>query len=121
MPLCLHVEHGPTYSTVHLSGDPSLEEFIETIEKLGRATASWPHLRGLFDMRKISSLRGLVEHVAIGKAVAQHLGHMSQIASIVPVDRVTGISRGEAQRRGANLVVFVDEREAVAWLNAESN
>lgn len=116
MPLHHRIEHRSGYSLVSLRGDPSLGQFLSFIELMGPETQSWQHARGLFDLREVSTLKSVTDHVAIGQAVARHLAHMERIASIVPPDRATGISRKEAQSAGVNLAVFVDEPAALQWL-----
>ena len=116
MSLHHRVEHRSGYSRVTLRGDPSLAQFLSFIELMGAQTRSWQHARGLFDLREITTLKSVTDHVAIGQAVARHLAHMDRIASLVPPDRATGISRKEAQGAGVNLAVFVEERAAVEWL-----
>jgi hypothetical protein len=118
MPLHHRIEHRSGYTVVSLRGDPSLGQFLSFIELMGPETQSWQHGRGLFDLRDISTLKSVTDHVAIGQAVARHLAHMDRIASLVLPDRATGISRKEAQGAGVNLAVFVDEAAALEWLLA---
>lgn len=116
MSLHHRIEHRSGYSLVALRGDPSLGQFLSFIELMGPETRTWPVARGLFDLREISTLKSVTDHVAIGQAVVRHLAHMDRIASLVPPDRATGISRKEAQGAGVNLAVFVEEPAAVEWL-----
>ena len=116
MPFAHVIQHRTGYSVVTLSGDPSLGQFLSFVQLMEVETRSWPHDRGLFDLRGISTLKAVTDQVAIGLAVGRHLPHMRKIASLVPSDRVTGISRKEAREAGANLMVFVDEQAAVDWL-----
>jgi hypothetical protein len=118
MSLQHRIEHRSGYSLVWLRGDPSLGQFLSFIELIGAETSSWQVRRGLFDLREISTLKSVTDHVAIGQAVVRHLAHMDRIASLVPPDRATGISRKEAQGAGVNLAVFVDELAALEWLVA---
>lgn len=116
MSLHHRIEHRSGYSLVSLRGDPSLGQFLSFVELMGPETRSWPVARGLFDLREISTLKSVTDHVAIGQAVVRHLAHMDRIASLVPPDRATGISRKEAQGAGVNLAVFVEEPAALEWL-----
>jgi len=118
MSLHHRIEHRSGYSVVALRGDPSLGQFLSFIELMGAETSSWQVARGLFDLREITTLKSVTDHVAIGQAVVRFLAHMDRIASVVPPDRATGISRKEAQGAGVNLAVFVDEGAAVEWLLA---
>lgn len=119
MSVSFSIRHREGYAAVQVSGRPSLAEFVDFIGRVAVESTQWPHARGLFDLRGIETLRAVTDHVAIGRAVAEHLRHMHKVASIVPVDRVTGISRKAAQEGGVNLAVFVSEEEAVGWLLAD--
>lgn len=116
MPFAHAVEHRTGYTVVSLTGDPSLGQFLSFIQLMEVETRSWPHDCGLFDLRGISTLKAVTDQVAIGQAVARHLAHMRKIASLVPSERVTGISRKEAREAGVNLMIFIDEQAAVDWL-----
>lgn len=120
MPLDHVLEHRDGYARVTLSGNPPIEQFLAFVRLMEAETRAWRHDRALFDLRGISTLRHVTEQVAIGQAVARHLRHMDRIASLVPPDRVTGISRKAAQQAGLNLAVFVDEQAAIAWLLADA-
>lgn len=112
------IEHRDEFTAVQVSGSPSLAQFVSFVQQVAVECRSWPHPRGLFDLRGVQTLRTVTDHVAIGQAVAEHLAHLQKLASIVLPDRVTGISRKVAREGGVNLAVFVDEGAAVAWLTA---
>ena len=113
------IEQRDEYTAVRISGTPSLEQFVLWIARIAAESRSWPRPRGLFDLRGVETLKAVTDHVAIGRAVAEHVRHLEKLASVVPPDRATGISRKVAQERGVNLAVFIDEDEAVRWLTAE--
>jgi hypothetical protein len=119
MSMQVAVEQRDGYTLVRISGSPSIGQFVSFITLLSVESASWPQPRGMFDLRGIDTLKAVTDHVAIGKAVAEHLDHLEKLASLVPADRATGISRKVAQEAGVNLGVFVDEAEAIRWLSAE--
>ncbi len=120
MPLVSRFEARDGYTAVRLRGEPSLGQFLSFIELMQAETAAWPHRRALFDLRGIATLKAVSEHLAVGQAVVRHLAHLEKIASVVPTDRATGVSRKLAQGQGVNLAVFVDEAEAIAWLRADA-
>lgn len=113
------VEHQDRYTAVRVSGSPTIGQFIAFVERLGVECVSWPHRRGLFDLRGIDTLRTVTDHVAIGKAVVDYLSHLERLASVVDPDRITGISRKVARESGVELSVFTEEAEAAAWLASE--
>jgi hypothetical protein len=116
MALDFSIERRGLYAAVRVAGSPSLAQFISFARQIGIDSAAWPQRCALFDLRGITTLRAVTDHVEIGKAVIQHLHHLRKIASLVPPERITGISRRVAQEGGVNLAVFVDEADAVAWL-----
>lgn len=116
MPFEHTIVHRDGYSLAVLTGAPSLPQFIAFIQRMAVETRSWPRPCGLFDLRGISTLRSVTDHAAIGAAVAQDLRHLRRIASLVPPDRTTGISRKVAQGAGVSLSVFVEEEAAIQWL-----
>lgn len=117
----MHVstEQRDGYTVVRISGSPSLAQFVSWVQAFARECRCWPHRRGLFDLRGVTTLKAVTDHVAIGRAVVEYLPHLDRLASVVPSDRVTGISRKVARAGGVNLAVFVDEAEAIAWLLAD--
>ena len=109
-------EHRSGYSVVRVEGEPSLEEFLSFLGKVGVETTQWPVKRVMFDLRGVRTLTTFAEHNAVGEATARHLAHLQRIASVVPADRITRASEKTAQRAGVNVRVFTSEAEAIAWL-----
>ena len=116
MSLSFQVEHRENHSVVRIDGDPSLGQFLSFLQLMGVETAAFPHRRVLFDLRGVRTLTSFTDHYAVGEEAARQLGHLQRIASLVPPDRVTRASEKTAQQAGANLRVFTDEGEALAWL-----
>ena len=119
MAISFEVEHRDKYSVVRVDGNPGLDEFVEFVKTLGTQSAGWSTRRLLVDMRGIRSLKTFTEHYAVGEAAARELAHLQRVASVVPPDRITRASEKTAQRAGFNLVVFISEGDAIAWLVAE--
>lgn len=118
MSLRFDVEHRDGYSVVRVEGEPSLGQFLSFIHLMGVETSGWKSRRALFDLRGVQTLTSFTEHYSMGEEAARQLSHMHRIASLVPVHRMTRASEKTAQRSGLNLVIFIDEEEAVAWLTA---
>ncbi|MGC1175915.1 STAS/SEC14 domain-containing protein [Polaromonas sp.] len=104
------------YTVVRVEGDPSLEEFLGFVEVLAEQSRGWQDERALCDLRSVRTLKSFTEHYAVGQAVARHLRHLRQVASVVPADRITHTSEKTAQSAGVNLRVFTSEGEAIKWL-----
>ncbi len=112
------VQQRAGYVLVRIEGAPTLQEAMATIERVAAASAGWKDPALLFDLRGVSTLTHFTEQYSIGRAVAQHFAHIRRIASIVPSGRRTRASEKTARQAGANLMVFEDEDEALAWVTA---
>lgn len=110
------VEQRNGYAVVRIEGDPSLEEFLGFVEALAEQSRGWNGGRALCDLRGVRTLTSFTEHYAVGAAVGRHLRHLRQVASVVPLDRITHTSEKTAQNAGVNLMVFTSEDEAIKWL-----
>lgn len=110
------VEQRNSYAVVRVRGEPSLDELLALIRRMGEETMAWPTRRVLFDLRGVRSLTSFTDHYAIGEETARQLSHLQRIASIVDPDRITRASEKTARQSGANLSVFTTEAEAIAWL-----
>jgi hypothetical protein len=118
MSIDFKVEHRDRYSVVRVNGEPTLDEFLQFVERIGAQSHGWPSAHALVDLRSIRTLKSFTEHYAIGEAVGRLLGHLRRVASVVPADRLTRASQKTAQQAGVNLMVFTSEGEAIEWLTA---
>ncbi|WP_169419644.1 STAS/SEC14 domain-containing protein [Ramlibacter agri] len=107
------------YTRVAVTGEPTFDQLLALVHLLGVDSDSWKHDVLLVDLRKVATPFSNEEQFAIGQAAATSLSHMRRIASVVPTDRITRISEKAARRDGTNVLVFVDEKEALAWLQAD--
>ncbi|QJW84726.1 STAS/SEC14 domain-containing protein [Ramlibacter terrae] len=108
-----------TWMRVTVTGQPTLDQLLALVHVLGPESGDWPRDSVLVDLREVATQFTRGEQARIGEAAACSLAHMARIASVVPPERVTRVSERVAQRSGANVCVFDDEAEAVAWLNGE--
>lgn len=118
MSLRFRVEQRPHYAVIRVDGQPTLDEFLAFVEEMAVLSHDWPSDRALVDLRAVRTLKTFSEHYAVGEAVARHMRHMRQVASVVPADRLTRASERTAQNAGFNLAVFTSEGGAIAWLTA---
>lgn len=117
MSIEFRVEQRALYAVVRVDGEPTLDEFLDFVARLGAESATWRQSHMLVDLRSIRTLKSFTEHYAIGEAVGRHFGHMKKCASVVPGDRLTRASQKTAQQAGVNLTVFTSEGEAIQWLS----
>lgn len=104
---------------VTVTGRPSLDQLLALVHVLGLESGDWPHQDVLVDLRGVRTEFTRGEQARLGEAAASSLGHMARVASVVPPERITRVSEKVAQRSGANVCVFDDEAEALAWLRGE--
>lgn len=104
------------YTRVAVTGEPTIEQLLALVHLLGVDSDTWTHDLLLVDLRRVSTHFSPEDQFAIGQAAASSLSHMRKIASVVPRERVTRISEKAARRDGTNVLVFDDEKEALAWL-----
>ena len=118
----LHIdwEHHEGYGAVRLSGAPSLGQFFSCIELLSVEAASWSHGCLLVDFAGITTLHSSSDQVAIGKEMARRLAHMRKMALVVPEEQGSPDSERPARKRGAKLIAFTSEEEAVRWLRGNA-
>jgi SpoIIAA-like len=116
MSLDFAVEQREGYASVRVAGGPTLGQFLSFVHLVAVESVDWPAKRVLFDLRGVRTLTSFTDHYAVGEEAARQLGHLQRVASLVPPDRITRASEKTAQQAGANLRVFTDEAEAIAWL-----
>jgi hypothetical protein len=108
------------YVRVTVKGLPTLGDLLTLIHLLGVESETWQQHMVLVDLRGVVTPFSRAEQSRIGEDAATSLSHMDCIASLVPPERVTRVSEKAARRHGANVRVFSDEREAIAWLEEEA-
>jgi hypothetical protein len=104
------------YMRVTVTGLPAIGQLLSLIHLLGVESETWEHDRVLVDLRGVATPFTKQEQFRIGEEAAASLSHMEKIASVVPAERLTRVSEKAAKRMGANVTVFDDEGQAIAWL-----
>lgn len=114
----LAIEQNTRFARVNVTGHPTIGQLLSLIHLLGVESETWEADRVLVDLRGVDTPFSRHEQFRIGEEAAASLSHMEKIASLVPAERVTRVSEKAARRNGANVSVFDDEAEALAWLAA---
>jgi hypothetical protein len=110
----------PGYVQVQVEGPNSIGDFVDLVTNVGQETVFWSDRRVLVDLRRVQGRPTTDEQIFLGELVAQSLGHLERIASIVPPEQITHNSERAAQQLGTQLRVFDNEQDAVAWITAEA-
>jgi hypothetical protein len=118
MSVTLMYEPQETYVRARVAGSPTLAEFLEVLQKLGRDSAGWPQDLVLIDLRGVIPVYSFTEQFTLGEEVGRSLKHVRRFASVVAAGRMTRVSEKAASHRGVNVRVFEDDAEAIAWLTA---
>lgn len=117
MPLKYQMSRLPRYVRFDVTGQASLADMDSLIAAVGQASAG--DRRALVNLLAVRENLKFTDHYAIGELVARRLSHLERLASVVAAERRTGTSEKVATAHGTVLRVFVDEREACAWLAAD--
>ena len=104
------------YARITVVGAPTIGQLISLTELLAVDSRSWAQPLLLLDLRQVETRFAFTDQFRLGEAGARNLGHLRKLASVVPPDRITHVSEKAANHGGANVRVFTDEAEAVAWL-----
>ena len=108
------------YVQIQVTGSNCLRDFVELIATVGQETVYWSDRRVIVDLRQVEGELTETEQIFLGELVAQDLTHIQRLASIVAPGRLTRNSENAARQLGAQLRVFDDEQEAIAWINADT-
>jgi len=113
--------------------DVSVNREDELLVVIGRGEAVLSELKGfsdliatlcreeqrqfvLVDLREATQHLTFTEHLQLGLYVAEKLGSLARMATVVPVAERSGNSERAAQKSGMHLRTFTDMAEARAWM-----
>jgi len=119
VPLQFSVRRLDGITSVKVTGDASLAEFIRVIAELGPLTRTAGDKRVLVDLLGVQGDLKFTDHFQMGQEVGQHLKHLDRMASVVPQDKITRTSEKVAMTQGVHLRVFTSMNEAIDWLKSE--
>jgi hypothetical protein len=70
----------------------------------------------LVDLVEVKQELTFTEHLQLGVYIAERLGFLARMATVVPSEMRTGNSERAAQKSGLHLRTFTDMAEARGWL-----
>lgn len=113
--------------------DVSVSRADELLRVKGRGAATLADLKGfadmisticreeqralvLVDLRNVEQHLTFTEHLQLGVYIADKLGFLTRMATVVPPADRSGNSERAAQKSGLHLRTFTDMAEAEAWM-----
>ena len=119
MPFNVTVHHGLPHLLVEAGGPASLTDLCGLADLVATIAARAGYRRALIDLLAIDLLSlSFTNHLTLGAYVAERLGRLEQVATVVTPANRKGTSEKAAQRLGLRLRTFTDLAEAVDWISA---
>jgi|SRR5690349_9660901 hypothetical protein len=72
----------------------------------------------LIDLLDVQQSLSFTEHLQLGVYIAERLGFLTRMATVVPAQLRSGNSERAAQKSGLKLRTFTDLAEARAWVSS---
>jgi len=108
----------PEYIRFDVSGDYSLEELFEFIDRAKAAADRAGRDRLLIDARRIEGRMSEADRFLGGRQIADVFGSRLKAVCIMPTEQITKLGELTAVNRGARFFVTGTEDEALRWLLA---
>jgi len=110
------IEEEPDYLRVAVEGEFVLSAALKMFDEAERVSRAGGYERILIDCRAAAGLIAEDEKFLAGTRVAQRFGSARVAAVFSPGPRITGFAGNVAARRGGNLFVTDDVKEAESFL-----
>lgn len=119
MPFSVTVHHALPHLLVEVGGAASLTDLCGLADLIATVSARAGYRRALVDLvaTDISAL-SFTDHLTLGAYVADRLGRLEQVATVVAPANRKGTSEKAAQKLGLRLRTFTDLGEANDWILA---
>ena len=117
MPLTAKVHRLPEFTSLKVTGDATLGDFVQLIDRMADDSSQRGDKRVLVDLLDVGGELKFTEHVQMGERAGQRLQHLEKVASVVPAAKLTRTSEKVAQTHGLQLRVFSSMTEAIRWLS----
>ncbi|MBI2771666.1 MAG: STAS/SEC14 domain-containing protein [Burkholderiales bacterium] len=115
-PMHARVFRSDGFVRVEVSGAADLDGLLRMMRKISVQTRSHGDTLMLVNLQKMEGELNFTGHYVLGEQVAQHLSHLTKLASVVQPGKITKTSEKVARAQGVQLSVFDSERDAMAWL-----
>lgn len=117
MPLTAKIHRLPEFTSLKVTGDASLSDFVQLIDDMADESRRRGDKRILVDLLDVGGDLKFTEHFQMGERAALRLQHLEKVASVVPVGKLTRTSEKVALTQGLQLRVFSSMTEAIRWLS----
>lgn len=119
MPFTTTVHHGRPYLLIEAAGPASLSDLCGLASLIGTVGQRVGYRRVLINMLPLELSLTFTEHLQLGAWVADQLGKLDRVATVVTAANRKGTSEKAAQKFGLHVRTFTDLDEAVAWLGED--
>lgn len=110
------IARGNDYLEVALTGYVGIPELLEVIRRVGVITREHGDRRVLLDLYHLEGAVHVAGQMQVGRQIANCLGHVSHVASVVQTGRITRASENVARAKGTHMKVFDSKEAAIAWM-----
>ena len=117
MPLTAKIHRLPEFTSLKVTGDATLGDFVQLIDRMADESRKRGDKRILVDLLDVGGDLKFTEHFQMGERAALRLQHLEKVASVVPVGKLTRTSEKVALTQGLQLRVFSSMTEAIRWLS----
>jgi hypothetical protein len=91
---------------------------LASVDLVKSLAASRGHRRVLMDMRAVEHDMPFTEHLQLGTYLVDKLASIERLASVVPPERMVGVTARVARKLGVAVRTFDDLPEATRWLTS---
>ncbi len=112
----VRIERTAQLLRVEITGSINLGEFLAVIAAQAALSRAQGDRLVLVNLMGLQADMNITGHMLLGRYTAEHLPHITKLATVVPRDKITRASEGAARALGMQLSVFDSEATALAWL-----
>ena len=101
---------------VKARGTAALADFKGFSDLIATVCREEQRTHALVDLLDVQQELSFTDHLQLGLYIAERLGFLEKMATVVPAQARSGNSERAAQKSGLHLRTFTDMAEARAWL-----
>ena len=120
MSLAVNLQRADNLLVVTGQGDASLADLKGFSDLIARICIEEQRQRVLVDLLEVEQHLTFTEHLQLGVYIAEKLGFLNKMATVVPAAARSGNSERAAQKSGLKLRTFLSLTEARDWLDDAS-